>query len=354
MVKLLFKSYATQHQNPKLFKKQAFSLAGIFMKEQLKIISGTANKDLAEEVAKALNVPLTETEIKRFNDGELYARILESVRGADVYVIQPTGPNVNENLMELLIIIDALKRASPARITSVIPYFGYARQDKKIKPREPITAKLVARMIEIAGANRAIMFDLHCPQIQGYFDIPSDNLDLLPIFTEYIMNKNLKDLVVVAPDIGGTIRTRLLAKVLNAPLAIIDKRRPKPGIAEVENVIGDVKGKTAIIIDDIIDTAGTITEGTKILKKFGADEIYVFATHAVLSGPAIKRLEEAPIKEVILTNSIPLPEEKKIGKTKIISIANLLAETIKRCNEGLPMGMVYKEMYKKLGKDVEI
>lgn len=326
----------------------------VFIKEQLKVISGTANKELAEEVAKALNVKLTEVEIKRFNDGEIYARILESVRGSDVYIIQPTCPNVNENLIELLIIIDALKRASPSRITAVIPYFGYARQDKKIKPREPITAKLVARMIEIAGVARAIMFDLHSPQIQGFFNIPSDNLDLLPIFTEYILNKKLKDLVVVAPDVGGTTRTRLLAKVLNAPLAIVDKRRPKPGVAEVENLIGDVKGKNAIIIDDIIDTAGTITEASKILKKFGANEIYVFATHAVLSGPAIERLKEAPIKEVLLTNTIQLPKEKKINKIKIISVANLLAETIKRCNQGTPMEMVYKDMYKKLGKNMVI
>lgn len=324
------------------------------MKEQLKIISGSANLPLAEEVAKSLKVPLTEIEIKRFNDGEIYARILESVRGLDVYVIQPTCPDVNQNLMELLIIIDALKRASAARITAVIPYFGYARQDKKIKPREPITAKLVARMIEIAGANRAIMFDLHSPQIQGFFDIPSDNLDLLPIFTEYILNKNLKDIIVVAPDVGGTVRTRLLAKVLNAPLAIVDKRRPKPGVAEVENVVGDVKGKTAIIIDDIIDTAGTIAEASKILKKFGAKEIYVFATHAVLSGTAVERLKKAEIKEVVLTNSIMLPKEKKINKIKVISLANFLAETIKRCNKGMPMEAVYREMYRKLGKDAVI
>lgn len=324
------------------------------MRNQLKLISGTANKPLAEEIAKKLGVPLTDTDIRRFNDGEIYARILESIRGADVYVIQSTCPDVNQNLMELLIIIDALKRSSPARITAVIPYFGYARQDKKIKPREPITAKLVTRMIEIAGATRAIIFDLHSPQIQGYFDIPSDNLDLFPIFAEYIINKDLKDLVIVAPDVGGTIRARLLAKVLNAPLAIVDKRRPKPGVVEVEHIVGDVKGKTAIIIDDIIDTAGTITEAAKILKKFGANEIYVFATHGVLSGPAIQRLEEAPISEVVLTNSISLSDEKKIGKIKVISLANLLAETIKRCNEGLPMGMVYREMYKKLGKDVMV
>lgn len=324
------------------------------MRNELKLISGTANKPLAEEIAKKLDMPLTEVEVKRFSDGEIYARVLESIRGADVYVIQPTCPDVNENLMELLIIMDALKRSSPARITAVIPYFGYARQDKKIKPREPITAKLVTGMIELAGAHRAIMFDLHCPQIQGYFDIPSDNLDLLPTFTQYIMDKNLQDVVMVTPDVGGTIRARLLAKIINAPLAIIDKRRPKQGVAKVENVIGDVKGRTAIIVDDMIDSAGTITEAAKILKKQGAKAVYVFATHAVLSGPAIERLEKAPIEEVILTNTMPIPDEKKIDKIKVISVAELLAETIKRNNEGLPMGKVYKEMYKKLGKDVVI
>ena len=324
------------------------------MRNELKLISGTANKPLAEEIAKKLDMSLTEVEVKRFSDGEMYARVLESIRGADVYVIQPTCPDVNENLMELLIIMDALKRSSPARITAVIPYFGYARQDKKIKPREPITAKLVTGMIELAGAHRAIMFDLHCPQIQGYFDIPSDNLDLLPTFTQYIMDKQLGDVVMVAPDVGGTIRARLLAKILNAPLAIIDKRRPKQGVAEVENVIGDVKDRTAIIVDDMIDSAGTITEAAKILKKQGAKAVYVFATHAVLSGPAIERLKNAPIEEVILTNTMPIPDEKKIDKIKVISVAELLAETIKRNNEGLPMGKVYKEMYKKLGKDVVI
>ncbi len=324
------------------------------MKEPLKIISGTSNPELAKEVAKELGVELTKIDIKLFNDGEVYARPLESVRGTDVYVIQPTCPDVNDNLMELLVMLDALKRASPDRITAVIPYFGYARQDKKIKPREPITSKLVARMIEIAGASRAIMFDLHAPHIQGYFDIPTDNLDLLPIFAEYIEKKKLKDIVMIAPDVGGTIRSRLLAKILNVPLAIIDKRRPKPGVAEVENVIGEVEGKTCIVIDDMIDTAGTICAGTELLKKFGAKDIYVFATHGVLSGPAIKRLEKAPIKEVIVTNTIPLTEDKKIDKIKQISVARLLAETIRGSNKAQSVGLVYKDMYKKLGKDVVI
>lgn len=324
------------------------------MKEELKLISGTANPELAEEVAKELKVPLAEITIKRFNDTETYARVLESVRGTDVFVIQPTSPDVNQNLMELLIILDALKRSSPARITAVIPYFGYARQDKKIKPREPITAKLVSKMIEIAGANRAMMFELHCPQIQGYFNIPSDNLDLLPIFAEYIINKKIKDIVVVAPDVGGTIRARLLAKVLNAPIAIVDKRRPKPGVAEVENIIGDVKDKHAIIIDDMIDTAGTITKGIDILKKFGSKDIYVLATHGVLSDPAIEKLKEADIKEIVITNTIKLPNDKKLDNMKLISVAPLLAEAILRQNQAMPMGKVYKSMYKKLGIDIKI
>ncbi|MEK6869539.1 MAG: ribose-phosphate pyrophosphokinase, partial [Nanoarchaeota archaeon] len=300
------------------------------MQGELKIISGTANKKLAKDVAKYLKIKLTPADIHTFSDGEIYVRILESVRGSDVYIIQPTSPDANSNLMELLITIDALKRASPQKITAVIPYFGYCRQDKKIAPREPITAKLVAKMIEAAGADRVMTFDFHVPQVQGFFDIPSDNLDLIPIYAENILSKKLKNLVFVAPDVGGAARTRAVARVLHAPIAIVDKRRPRPGVAQVEHVVGDVKGKTIIIVDDIIDTAGTITGATSILKKHGAKDIYVLATHAVLSGPAVKRLKEAPIKEILITDTIELPKEKSIGKIKIISIAPLLAETIKR------------------------
>ena len=320
------------------------------MQGQLKIISGTANKKLAEDVAKYLRVKLTPADIHTFSDGEIYVRILESVRGSDVYIIQPTSPNANLNLMELLIMVDALKRSSPQKITAVIPYFGYCRQDKKIAPREPISAKLVAKMIEAAGVNRVMTFELHVPQVQGFFDIPSDNLDLIPIYAEKILAKKLKNLVFVAPDVGGAARTRAVARVLHAPIAIVDKRRPKPGVAQVEHVVGDVKGKTVIIVDDIIDTAGTITGAASILKKHGAKDIYVLATHAVLSNPAIKRLEEAPIKEIIITDTIELPKEKSIGKIKVISIAPLLAETIKRQHEGNPMGVVYDELYEKVKK----
>ena len=320
------------------------------MQGELKIISGTANKKLAKDVAKYLKIKLTPADIHTFSDGEIYVRILESVRGSDVYIIQPTSPDANSNLMELLITIDALKRASPQKITAVIPYFGYCRQDKKIAPREPITAKLVAKMIEAAGADRVMTFDFHVPQVQGFFDIPSDNLDLIPIYAENILSKKLKNLVFVAPDVGGAARTRAVARVLHAPIAIVDKRRPRPGVAQVEHVVGDVKGKTIIIVDDIIDTAGTITGATSILKKHGAKDIYVLATHAVLSGPAVKRLKEAPIKEILITDTIEIPKEKSIGKIKIISIAPLLAETIKRQHEGTPMGIVYDKLYEKVKK----
>ena len=320
------------------------------MTEKLKIISGNANKSLALEVAKHLNAELTPVDIHKFSDGEIYVRILESVRGCDVFIIQPTSPDANLHLMELLIMVDALKRASPQRITAIIPYFGYSRQDRKTKPREPITAKLVAKMIETAGVNRVMTFDLHVAQVQGFFDIPSDNLDLIPIYAQHILNKKLKDIVIVAPDVGSAPRARTLARVIDAPIAIVDKRRPEQGVAKVENVIGDVKNKTVILVDDIIDTAGTITEASFILKKYGAKDIYVLATHPVLSGPAIKRLQEADIKEILVTNTIDIPKEKKIGKIKIISIAQLLAEAIKRAHEGTPMGEVYEDLYKKLKK----
>jgi|TARA_B100001964_G_scaffold218480_1_gene259536 ribose-phosphate pyrophosphokinase len=320
------------------------------MQGELKVISGTANRSLAEEVAKNLKVKLTPVDIHKFTDGEIYVRILESVRGSDIYIIQPTSPDANLNLMELLITVDALKRSSPQRITAVIPYFGYSRQDRKAKPREPISAKLVAKMIESAGVNRVMAFELHVDQLQGFFDIPSDNLDLRPVYAEQILKKKLKDIVIVAPDVGSAKRARTLAEVLHAPIAIIDKRRDEKGIVKVEHVIGDVKNKTSILVDDILDTAGTITEAASILKKHGAKDIYVLATHPILSGPAIKRLQKSQIKEILVTNTIELKKEKKIKKIKVISIAPLLAETIKRQHGGIPMGVVYEELYKKVKK----
>jgi|TARA_B100001964_G_C14256002_1_gene612470 ribose-phosphate pyrophosphokinase len=322
------------------------------MERKLKLIAGSANKGLALEVAKHLKIKLTPVDIHRFNDGEIYVRILESVRGSDVFIIQPTSSDANLHLMELLVMVDALKRASPRRITAVIPYFGYSRQDKKTKAREPITAKLVAKLIEVAGVDRVMTFELHVPQLQGFFDIPSDNLDLIPIYAEHILNKKLKNLVFVAPDVGSASRTRSLARVVHAPIAIVDKRRPKQGVAKVEHVIGNVKNKTAILVDDIIDTAGSIVESASFLKEYGAKDIYVLATHPVLSGPAIKKLQNSPIKEIFVTNTIELPKEKKIKKIKVISIAPLLAETIKRDHEGIPMGIVYEKLYDKLKKRV--
>ncbi|MBI4452172.1 ribose-phosphate pyrophosphokinase [Candidatus Woesearchaeota archaeon] len=322
-------------------------------KFHLKIISGTANRKLAEEVSRVMKVPLTPVEIKRFSDGEIYCRVLESVRGCDVYIIQPTSSDASLNLMQLLVMVDALKRSSPERVTAVIPYFGYARQDKKTKAREPITAKLVANMIQVAGVDRVIMFDLHVAQVQGFFDIPSDNLDMIPQFAEYILSKKLGEIVMVSPDAGGAARARTFAKVLNAPIAIIDKRRPEPNVAQVENVIGDVKGRTAVIVDDIIDTAGSITEAAKILVEHGAKEVYALATHGVLSGQSVERIAKSHLKEVIITNTIEIPKEKLMPKFRVLSVGPLLAEDIRRTHEGLPMGVVYEEMYRKLEKKVK-
>ena len=323
------------------------------IKEHFKLISGTANRKLAEEVAKVLKVPLTPVEIKRFSDGEIYCRVLESVRGCDVYIIQPTSPDASLHLMELLVMVDALKRSSPDKITAVIPYFGYCRQDKKTKPREPITAKLVANMIQVAGGDRVIMVDLNFAQVQGFFDIPSVNLDMIPPFAEYILSKNFDDVVIVSPDAGGAARARTFAKVLNAPIAIIDKRRPEPNVAKVENVIGDVSGKTAVVVDDLIDTAGSVTEAANILVRHGAKEVYALATHGVLSAPAIERINKSALKEVVVTNTIDVPKEKRMGKLRVLSIGPLLAEDIKRTHEGLPMGVVYENLYKKLEKKLK-
>jgi|TARA_Y100000310_G_scaffold270988_1_gene285147 ribose-phosphate pyrophosphokinase len=337
---------------PNLFKQKHSSFYQIKMNKKLRIISGSANKKLALEVAKHLNTELTPADIHKFSDREIYVRILESVRGSDIFIIQPTSSDANLNLMELLIMVDALKRASPHRITAVIPYFGYSRQDRKAKAREPITAKLVAKLIEAAGVDNIMTFDLHVPQLQGFFDIPSDNLDLVPIYAEYILSKKLKDLVFVAPDVGAAKRARAIARVVHAPIAIVDKRRPEHGIVKVENIIGDVKDKTVIIVDDMVDTAGTVTEAASLLKKYGAKDIYLLATHPVLSGPAIKRLQKSNIKEIFVTDTIELPKEKRIKKLKTISIGPLLAETIKRAHEGTPMGVFYEKLYGKLEKRV--
>ncbi|MFY9174463.1 MAG: ribose-phosphate diphosphokinase [Peptococcia bacterium] len=311
------------------------------MSNKLRLFTGNAHPELATEIAEYLGVPVNAATVKKFSDGEISVNINESVRGADVYVIQPTSSPTNDNLMELLILIDALRRASARRINAVIPYYGYARQDRKAKARDPITAKLVANLLVAAGAHRVISVDLHAGQIQGFFDIPVDHLLGVPIISEYFLNKDIDDFVVVSPDVGGVTRARALADRLNAPLAIIDKRRPKPNVAEVMNIIGDIKGKTVVMIDDIIDTAGTITLGAQALHDQGAAEIYACCTHPVLSGPAIERLNNSKIKEVVVTNTIPLSDEKKSPKIKVLSIAPLIGEAILRIYEDLSVSKLF-------------
>lgn len=308
---------------------------------KLKIFSGNANMRLAEEIAEYLGVSVGESKVSRFSDGEIHVKINESVRGADVFVIQPTCDSVNDNIMELLIMIDALKRASARRITAVIPYYGYARQDRKARARDPITAKLLANLITASGATRVVTMDLHAGQIQGFFDIPVDHLPGVPILAEYFTSKNIDDAIVVSPDLGGVTRSRDMAERIGASIAIIDKRRPEPNVAEIMNIIGSVEGKTVVMIDDIIDTAGTIAQGAQALLERGAKEIYACCTHGVLSGPAIERLQKSPIKEVIVTNTIPLPEHKAFDKIKVLSVAPLLGEAIIRIHEDLSVSKLF-------------
>jgi ribose-phosphate pyrophosphokinase len=309
--------------------------------KKLKIFSGNANPELAEEIGSYLGIPLGEAKVMNFCDGETSIVINESVRGADVFVVQPTCQPTNDNIMELLIMIDALKRASAHRITAVMPYYGYARQERKSKARDPITAKLMANLITTAGANRVVTMDLHAPAIQGFFDIPVDHLPGVPILAEYFREKELDNVCVVSPDIGGVTRARGLAERIGASLAIIDKRRPEPNVSEIMTVIGDLQGKTAIMIDDIIDTAGTITHAAQALQDRGAQEVYACCTHPVLSGAAIERLRNSVIKELITTNTIPLSPEKAISKMKVLSVAPLLGEAIARIHEDLSVSKLF-------------
>jgi len=302
------------------------------MTARLKIFTGNANRALAEEICKCLSVPLGRADVGRFSDGEMQIRILDNVRGDDTFIVQPTCPPVNDNIMELLIMVDALARASARRITVVLPYYGYGRQDRKAEPRVPISAKLVANIITAAGADRVLAMDLHVGQIQGFFDIPVDHMYAMPVFLDYIRQKKLKDVVVVSPDAGGVERARAFAKRLDADLAIVDKRRPKANVADVMNVIGDVEGKTAILLDDMVDTAGTFCKDAEALKKFGAVRVLAAASHGVLSGPAMERLEASPIEELLITNSIPLLN-KKTSKVTVLSVAPLLSEAIRRIHE---------------------
>ncbi|MBM7704914.1 ribose-phosphate diphosphokinase [Metabacillus iocasae] len=308
-------------------------MSKVYADENLKVFTLNSNPALAEEIAKVIGVELGKCSVARFSDGEVQINIEESIRGCDVFIIQSTSAPVNEHIMELLIMIDALKRASAKTINIVMPYYGYARQDRKARAREPITSKLVANLLETAGATRIITLDLHAPQIQGFFDIPIDHLVGVPILGEYFKSKSLEDVVIVSPDHGGVTRARKLAERLKAPIAIIDKRRPRPNVAEVMNIVGQVDGKTAILIDDMIDTAGTITLAANALIESGAKEVYACCTHPVLSGPAIERIQNSNIKELVVTNSIELPEEKKIDKVTELSVAPLMGEAIIRVHE---------------------
>ena len=295
-----------------------------------KVFAGNSHLELAEEIASIMGKPLGRATVTKFSDGEISVNLWETVRGMDCYIVQSTCDPVNDNLMEILIMIDAMKRASAGRINAVIPYYGYARQDRKAKARDPITAKLVADMLVAAGADRVLTMDLHAAQIQGYFDIPVDHLVGMPILAKYFAEKNMENVVVVSPDHGSVPRARNMAQILNCPIAIVDKRRPEPNKSEIMNIIGDIEGKNCILMDDMIDTAGTITNAANALKDLGALSVNACATHAVLSGPAIEIIQSSAIEELVLLNTIPLPEEKKTDKMKVISVAPLFAEAMTR------------------------
>ncbi len=316
-----------------------------FHGKDIKIFTANSNRAVAKEIAEHLNLPLGKADVNVFSDGEIALSLHETVRGSDCFIVQSTCNPVNNNIMELLIMIDAMKRASAARITAVIPYFGYARQDRKSKARDPISAKLVADLIDTAGADRVLAMDLHAPQIQGFFNIPVDHMVGAPIISSFLrakINGNVNDYVVVSPDLGSVTRARNYATRLGCPLAIIDKRRPRANVCEVMNIIGNVEGKKVILVDDMIDTAGTLCNAASaIIEKGGATEVYAAATHGVLSGPAIDRIKNSPIKELILLNTVPIPDEKKLDNMTILSVAPLLAEAIERIYEDKPVSPMF-------------
>jgi ribose-phosphate pyrophosphokinase len=317
--------------------------------DRFRIFTGNANPDLAREIAAYLGTTVGDAVINRFNNGEVQVMINESVRGKDIFIVQPTcGPNVNDNVMELLIMVDAFKRASANHITAVIPYYGYARQDRKARGREPITAKLMADLLETAGVTRVVTIDLHAAQIQGFFNIPFDHMPAGQVLADYIKEKHLQDMIVVSPDLGGVSRARKIAERLNCGMAIIDKRRPEPGVAEVMHLIGSVEGKVAIMVDDMVDTAGSLTEGARALKKFGAKEIYACCTHPVLTDPALSRISQSDITELVVTNTIPLPPNKKHPKIKVLSIAPILAETVLRIFNDWSVSQLFEAVNKKI------
>jgi len=311
-------------------------------KQGMKIFTGNANPGLAKEICDRMNIPLGNAVVSRFSDGEINVQVMDNVRGCDVFVVQPTASPVNRHLMELLIMIDALKRASAARITAVLPYYGYSRQDRKVQPRVPITAKLVADLITTAGANRVLTIDLHAGQIQGFFNIPVDNLFAASVLLDYLRTKKFNNLTLVSPDAGGVERTRAFAKRLNASLAIIDKRREKANVAQVMHIIGDVKGHDCLLLDDMVDTAGTLTEGVVALKNAGAGIVAAACSHAVLSGPAIQRINESALDEVIVTNTIALDsKQKECRKLTVLSVAPVLAEAMTRIHEETSLSSLF-------------
>lgn len=314
--------------------------------KDIKIFAGNSNKKLAQEIADKMGLPIGSANVGMFSDGESAINIEEVVRGSDVFIIQSTSTPVNDNLVELLIIIDALKRASAGRITAVMPYFGYARQDRKAKARDPISAKLVANLLTVAGADRILTMDLHAPQLQGFFDIPVDHLVGVPILAQYFKEKfaDANDIVVVSPDVGSVTRSRKFAQRLDCPLAIIDKRRPKANVCEVMNIIGDIKDKRVILVDDMIDTGGTIINAANALVERGAKEVYACCTHAVFSGPAIERIKNSAIKEMVVLNTIDLPEEKQLDKIKILSVASVFAEAIERIYGDISISTLFTQL----------
>lgn len=313
------------------------------MKNKITVFSLSSSKKLAQDIASILGTKVGDCKVHHFADGEILCEIGESVRGKDVFIVQSTSNPVTENLMEILVLTDALKRASAREITAVTPYFGYARQDRKAKPRQPITSKLVADLLTTAGVNRVVTVDLHAAQIQGFFDIPVDEMQALPLLIKYFRKKKVQDLCVVSPDHGGATRARKMSEAFDCPIAIIDKRRPKPNVAEVMGIIGNVEGKNCILIDDMIDTAGTITAGVDMLKQKGAKDVYIACTHGVLSGPAVERLSTCAAKEVVITNTIEIPQDKKFDKLVSVSVAGLLAHTIENIENDLPVSDVFTQ-----------
>lgn len=313
------------------------------MKNKITVFSLSSSKKLAQDIASILGTKVGDCKVHHFADGEILCEIGESVRGKDVFIVQSTSNPVTENLMEILVLTDALKRASAREITAVIPYFGYARQDRKAKPRQPITSKLVADLLTTAGVNRVVTVDLHAAQIQGFFDIPVDEMQALPLLIKYFRKKKVQDLCVVSPDHGGATRARKMSEAFDCPIAIIDKRRPKPNVAEVMGIIGNVEGKNCILIDDMIDTAGTITAGVDMLKQKGAKDVYIACTHGVLSGAAVERLSTCAAKEVVITNTIEIPQDKKFDKLVSVSVAGLLAHTIENIENDLPVSDVFTQ-----------